>query len=357
MKKTITFLLPTRGGRGPSGGYKIVYEYANRLVETGYTVYIVYPLVLNFKKQSFWMKLRAIPRFFWWKYNGISGRKWFNLSHKIKEILVPTLNQRFIPESDIYVATAVQTAYYLGEYKLKSSKKIYLIQDYEVWGMSNDYVENSYRLGLYNIAISQWLKNKVESTGAKCDIIKNAFDFNYFRLTQNPKDRSPLTVSMLYHLNERKGCKYGIEALSIVKKKYPALKATLFGVPPRPSDLPKWINYIQQPNRYFHNKIYNENAIYIGTSIQEGWGLTIGEAMICGAAIVCTDTLGFREMVNNNMTGIIVPIKDSKALAEGIISLITDNNKRIRLANAGTKTIKAFTWDNSINKFINIIER
>ena len=41
QEKIITFILP-RTGETPIGGFKVVYEYANRLVEDGYTVNIVY---------------------------------------------------------------------------------------------------------------------------------------------------------------------------------------------------------------------------------------------------------------------------------------------------------------------------
>ena len=57
--KNITFLLPSHGRR-PTGGYKVVYEYANRLSANGYTVNIVYPATIFFLKQSFRKKIKCI---------------------------------------------------------------------------------------------------------------------------------------------------------------------------------------------------------------------------------------------------------------------------------------------------------
>ena len=44
--KLITFLMPSVQ-LVPSGGYKIVYEYANRLAKDGYRVVILHPSVCS----------------------------------------------------------------------------------------------------------------------------------------------------------------------------------------------------------------------------------------------------------------------------------------------------------------------
>src|SRR5690625_6129378 len=52
----ITFLLPTFAPR-PSGGFRVVYEYANRLVERGHEVTVVHP--------------RRLPYVQKWPYKGL----------------------------------------------------------------------------------------------------------------------------------------------------------------------------------------------------------------------------------------------------------------------------------------------
>ena len=54
MPKSIDFLFP-HPAAGPTGGYKVVYEYANRLANDGYGVHIVYSGVLPclFKSECF----------------------------------------------------------------------------------------------------------------------------------------------------------------------------------------------------------------------------------------------------------------------------------------------------------------
>lgn len=346
--KSITFLMPSNGSKGPAGGYKVVYEYANRLASDGYKVHIAYPLTMNFSRYSFKQKLRVVPRLISWMINGVSCSKWFKLDDSVKEHLVLGLCQCFVPKTTYYVATGVKTAYYLSQYtNVPKGNMLYLIQGFENWGVSDEYVYNSYLLGLKNIVISNWLAEKVDEVSAKYTLIKNGFDFKYFKLNTQIELRKPHSIAMMYHTNPLKGAKYGIEAIAELKKKYPDLSVSMFGTPPRPDFLPTWITYYQKPNQEQHNKIYNESAVYLAPSLSEGWGLTVGEAMICGAAIVCTETLGFREMVNDNETGLIAPIHDSKALAEKVDILFSDNTNRINLAKAGNESIQKFKWDES----------
>ena len=238
----------------------------------------------------------------------------------------------------------------LKDYNTGNARKLYLIQDFENWEYPDEIVFSSYRYGFENIAISSWLCDKVIQTGANCHLIKNGFDFDYFRCTIPIENKDKYKISMLYHNDIRKGCKYGLEALEIVKRRYPQLQAFLFGYPSRPKWLPDWIVYYQKPNKETHNKIYNECAINLAPSLLEGWGHTEGEAMMCGEAIVCTETLGFREMVKSGENGLPVPIKDYKAIADKIIFLIENDNCRIDIAKNGLISIQSFTWDKSYKK-------
>lgn len=349
-QKSITFLLPALS-IGPSGGIKVVLEYANYLVEHGFEVHVVYTASLNFKRQSLFHKLKSVLRYPYGFVKGYSTKSWFNLNNKVKEHWVISLNEQHVPKTYFYVATARATSFYLKEYKISSKRKLYLIQGFENWGVSADVVFDSYRLGLKNIVISNWLKEKVKEAGADCVLIRNGFNYDYFKLESPIESRSQYVISMLYHNLERKGCKYGIEALAIVRTRFPKVRAIFFGTPPRPQTLPDWIEYHQCPDRNTHNYIYNTSSIYLAPSLQEGWGLTVGEAMICGNAIVCTDTLGFQEMITDGIEGFIVPTENSKALADALIRIIENPELRIQMAQAATKTISEFSWDKSFKKF------
>ena len=65
--KIITFIMPSIQPQ-PSGGYKIVYEYANRLAQDGNVVYIVNPLIRSFWNSNLKSKLKFIYFLFKFQY-------------------------------------------------------------------------------------------------------------------------------------------------------------------------------------------------------------------------------------------------------------------------------------------------
>lgn len=360
MTKSINFLLPS-GSLRPIGGFKVVFEYANRLIADGYNVNIVYP-AYSFKfNQSrviaFLRQCKALLRSFYWgikrKY---SCRGWFQLDKRVKECWVWSLACR-LPEADAYVATAVNTSVYLQRHReIPNDRKYYFIQHFESWdGATKQDVLNTYHFPLHKIVIASWLEKIVHAEGETCVLIPNGFDFTYFKKTVSASSRNRYTVCMLYHLSDWKGCSDGFHALDIVRRAYPDLQVNIFGVPPRPKELPIWYHYYQQPNKEIHNRLYNESAIFIGTSWTEGWGLTVGEAMICGCAVACTDNAGYLEMATDGETALVSPVKDVEALANNIIRLIEDDDLRCRIAEAGNRNIRKFTWDRAYGKLKNLI--
>lgn len=234
----------------------------------------------------------------------------------------------------------------------------YLIQDMEDWGPGlKEILGATYKMPLKKIVVSKWLQNLLKSDFEETSVlIPNGFDFSkfYYTIPSDKKDKN--SISMLYHEMIRKRSEDAIEAVKKVKDKVPELRVVAFGVPPRPKNLPDWIEYYQQPDDETHNRINNECAIYIASSEKEGWGLTVGEAMICGQAVCCTDNEGYKEMAIDQETALLSPIRDPESLAENIIRLIKDDELRIKIAEQGNQYIRNFTWEKSYEKFKILIE-
>ena len=93
--------------------------------------------------------------------------------------------------------------------------------------------------------------------------------------------------------------------------------------------------------------------LYVQTSRKEGFGLTVVEAKILKKPIVCTNFATAKEIINNNIDGLIVKT-DVKSLSEGIIKMIEDkefyNNISKELMDK-----KVYSSINQINKFYNVI--
>ena len=81
--------------------------------------------------------------------------------------------------------------------------------------------------------------------------------------------------------------------------------------------------------------------IFVMSSITEGLGTSLLDAMACGRPIVATTAGGMPEVVQDFKTGILVPPRDDRALADGIIRLLKDPALRERMGTAGLALAQA----------------
>ena len=336
------------------GGFKVVYEYANRLVNDGISVNIIYPLAVTWQQYSLLYKIKRVIHYFRALLKSSYKPSWFNIDSRINQIWVPFLSGYFMPHSDCIFATGWETAVFLNGYHIEPSKKYYLIQSFEDWCGPKERVAETWKYSMKKIVISQGLKNIADSFGQEVTLIENGFDSKEFPLINPIESRDKFSVIMLYHEWELKGSKIGLQALKIVKSKYSQLKVSFFGTPEKPKDLPEWVTYYQLPKELFN--LYNEASIYLGTSFHEGFGLTVGEAMQCGCAVVCTENYGYKVMAQHNVTALLSPIGDADGLAENIIKLIEDIDLRIKIARNGHQYIQKFTWERAYGKLKALIE-
>ncbi|MFN0161688.1 MAG: glycosyltransferase family 4 protein [Burkholderiales bacterium] len=70
-------------------------------------------------------------------------------------------------------------------------------------------------------------------------------------------------------------------------------------------------------------------------SYREGMPRTIIEAMMTGLPVVATDIRGSREEVVHDETGLLVPVRDARALAAAWNTLLADAERRERMGKAG----------------------
>ena len=67
-----------------------------------------------------------------------------------------------------------------------------------------------------------------------------------------------------------------------------------------------------------------QTTIYIHASLGETMSTAIMQAMACGKAIIASDVPGINNMIEHNVTGILVPPKNAAALAAAITALINN---------------------------------
>lgn len=77
----------------------------------------------------------------------------------------------------------------------------------------------------------------------------------------------------------------------------------------------------------------------------ESFGLVLLEAMAAGAPIVASDIAGYRTLVTPEREGVLVPAGDEHGLAQALITLLHDPERRRCLGEQGRQTAQRYTWD------------
>jgi len=81
--------------------------------------------------------------------------------------------------------------------------------------------------------------------------------------------------------------------------------------------------------------------LFAMSSVTEGLGTSLLDAMACGKPIVATDAGGIPEVVDQGVSGTIVPARDARAMANAIVELLSDESRRRSMGAAGLARVKA----------------
>ena len=356
----INFVLPNNFNK-PIGGYKIVYEYANRLSEEGHDVNITFMLYdktpFKFGKlRKAMKKMKIFTLFFMGKiYTSEKKISWFELDKNINIRFALPYNFLF-PKADIIFATGWEPAFTVNYLSEKKGSKFYLIQhDEKVFGPEK-LVKTTWNFKkLKKIAIASWLQNLISSTThSPVSLVKNFVNSDIFFVTTPIKDRRCI-VSMLYHDNPAKGSQDGIEVLKKVKNRIPSLEVELFGTATPPSNLPSYFHYTKNANDDQLRSIYNKSSVFLFPSQIEGWGLTATEAMSCGAALVSTRNFGVNDFGIDGYSALLSNVSDIESMANAVIELLENSGKRSFIAENGVGVVSKLTFNESFNALNKII--
>ncbi|MEO6078141.1 MAG: glycosyltransferase family 4 protein [Candidatus Andersenbacteria bacterium] len=98
--------------------------------------------------------------------------------------------------------------------------------------------------------------------------------------------------------------------------------------------------------------IIKSSDIIVNPSYTEGLPSSLLEASICKKAIIATDVGGTSEIIQNNVSGILITPRNSEELADAIRLLSNDEQKRHDLGiHAYVFICDTFSWDTAVQKY------
>ena len=351
----ITFVLPVAGLQG---GLRVIAIYAERLKRRGHEVVLVsVPPQIELRS-----KIKSL----------ISGQGWpkthqvvshidgIGVEHRILDRIRPVVDAD-VPDADVVVATYYRTAYGVQRLSATKGAKAIFIQGYETdIGESNPELEETWRMPMHKIAVSQWLVDLARTKfGDKVvSHVPNGVDMNQFHAV--PRGKRPVpTVGLLHNNAPLKGCGTSIKALMLVAKEMPSLRVVSFGAdhPALQLRLPRFAEFHYRPPQEKLRDLYAQCDVWLCGSILEGFFLPLLEAMACRCPVVSTRAGGPMDIIEEGVNGHLVGVKDVDALADRVLRVLSLPEEEWRkMSDAAYRTATHFTWDDATDLFENALE-
>lgn len=167
-------------------------------------------------------------------------------------------------------------------------------------------------------------------------------------------------VGMIANFNfEIKGHIYFLGAAKKILKEVPGVKFILVGDGPLKARYEEMARELRlQKNAFFLGNradvpnIISNLDVSVLSSTSEGLSNVILESMAGGKPVVATDVGGSKEMIQDGITGYLVPPSDSNALAKAIVDLLRNPDKAVAMGEMGRKIVKEqFTVEAMVKKF------
>jgi colanic acid/amylovoran biosynthesis glycosyltransferase len=221
----------------------------------------------------------------------------------------------------------------------------------------NLYIKRRPRLGRFAsrvLCVSEFIRQQVLKKGFPPD--KTIVHYTGIDLTKFVPDlslrREPI-VLFVGRLVEKKGCEYLIRAMQVVQSNVKEAKLVVIGDGVLRKSLELQAQATLRSCRFLGGcsaevirqwmnraSVFSTPSIVADSGDAEGFGMVFAEAQAMGLPVASFATGGVPEAVEHGVTGLLAPERDTNALANNIVRLLTDNSMWRRFSAAGQERVK-----------------
>ena len=169
----------------------------------------------------------------------------------------------------------------------------------------------------------------------------------------------------LSRVHRYKGIWTALQAFEKFAENHPDVKLVVAGDGPLLKKIPAWLNQRGLAERVEllgfvpsakKRKLLQNAVALLQTSYKEGWGLTVVEAAKLGTTTIACDVPGLRDSVRNGETGLLFPVGDADSCAFEMDRIYSNDDLRMRLAQAAREYADEFRWDIAADMTLDILQ-
>lgn len=204
----------------------------------------------------------------------------------------------------------------------------------------------------------------------KVEIIRNGVNIDMFSNQDGKSKRSEfgipedaLVIGTVGRLAEAKGQRYILEALAVLKDKFPLIRLLIAGDGPLRKELEAYAetlgikqNVLFLGMRRDIPALLSVMDIFVLPSRWEGLPNALLEAMAGSRPIIATDIPSFREIIDTKDVGFLIPPGDSAALSEAIRLLLEDKRLRESMGKVARERASLFDINSTVNAYTKLFE-
>lgn len=228
-----------------------------------------------------------------------------------------------------------------------------------VWKRASRVVSNS--KGLRTLALTS-------NSNQPIDIIYNGVDTKTFFPKQESKSVESKEVVLLCasRLSRRKGFKYVVDALHLLRSRYPTVRLLIAGgegdaeaelrQQVKSLNLSDRVEFFGEYNAQQLVHIQQRSDIFILPSFNEGMSNNILEALASGLPVIMTPTGGAEELIREGENGYIVRFGDAQDIAEKIERLLINLELCQRMSRQSRIIAESMSWKNVAESYIHLYQ-
>lgn len=204
-------------------------------------------------------------------------------------------------------------------------------------------------------AVRQWTLEREKIDPRKIHVIHNGVDLVRFhsrgkaaevRREFGIPENAPL-VGTVANFSEEKGYPYFLAACACIAGKFPEARFLIVGSGPYEAQvrsevgsMPIREKIIFTGSRTDIPELLCALDLFVLASVAEGFPNVLLEAMAVAKPVVATSVGGIPELVDSGRDGVLVPARDSRALAEGVAELLGDPQKAAQMGRRARQKIE-----------------